>query len=87
MTKDSDSVLLLEQLGPPPQILWLMIGNMLERHCRIAFLPCRACSSEASPWLRFQNRRAQVGDTLKKLTEALPERSILKWATRSPAPR
>ena len=27
LTKDSDFVLLLEQLGPPPQILWLTIGN------------------------------------------------------------
>lgn len=27
LTKDSDFVLLLEQLGPPPQVLWLTIGN------------------------------------------------------------
>ena len=27
LTKDSDFVLLLEQLGPPPQILWLTLGN------------------------------------------------------------
>lgn len=27
LTKDSDFVPLLEQLGPPPQILWLTIGN------------------------------------------------------------
>ena len=27
MTKDSDFVLLLEQLGPPPQVLWVTCGN------------------------------------------------------------
>lgn len=27
LTKDSDFVLLLEQLGPPPQIPWLTVGN------------------------------------------------------------
>lgn len=27
LTKDSDFVLLLERLGPPPQVLWLTVGN------------------------------------------------------------
>ena len=27
MTKDSDFVTLLEQIGPPPQILWITCGN------------------------------------------------------------
>lgn len=27
LTKDRDFVLLLEQLGPPPQVLWLTAGN------------------------------------------------------------
>lgn len=27
MTKNSDFVLLLDQLGPPPQILWVTCGN------------------------------------------------------------
>ena len=27
MTKDSDFVVLLDELGPPPQILWLTCGN------------------------------------------------------------
>jgi predicted nuclease of predicted toxin-antitoxin system len=27
MTKDSDFVHLLEQLGPPPQVLWIALGN------------------------------------------------------------
>jgi len=27
MTKDSDFVRLLEELGPPPQVIWLTCGN------------------------------------------------------------
>ena len=27
MTKDSDFVLLLDRLGPPPQIIWITCGN------------------------------------------------------------
>jgi len=27
LTKDSDFVMLLEDLGPPPQIIWLTCGN------------------------------------------------------------
>jgi len=27
MTKDSDFLLLLERLGPPPQIIWITCGN------------------------------------------------------------
>jgi len=27
MTKDSDFVVLLDELGPPPQILWITCGN------------------------------------------------------------
>ena len=27
MTKDNDFVLLLDRLGPPPQIIWLRCGN------------------------------------------------------------
>lgn len=34
MTKDGDFVLLLEQLGPPPQILWLTIGNTSNAHLK-----------------------------------------------------
>ena len=34
LTKDRDFVLLLEQLGPPPQVLWLTIGNTSNAHLR-----------------------------------------------------
>jgi predicted nuclease of predicted toxin-antitoxin system len=27
MTKDSDFVLLLDRLGPPPQVIWVTCGN------------------------------------------------------------
>ena len=27
MTKDSDFLLLLDQLGPPPQVIWVTCGN------------------------------------------------------------
>ncbi len=34
LTKDSDFVFLLEQLGSPPQILWLTIGNTSNAHLK-----------------------------------------------------
>lgn len=36
MTKDSDFVLLLEQLGSPPQVLWLTVGNTSNAHLKEA---------------------------------------------------
>ena len=34
MTKDSDFLLLLDQLGPPPQILWITCGNTSNAHLK-----------------------------------------------------
>jgi predicted nuclease of predicted toxin-antitoxin system len=34
LTKDRDFVALLEQLGPPPQVLWVTIGNTSNSHLR-----------------------------------------------------
>ncbi len=34
LTKDRDFVLLLELLGPPPQVIWLTIGNTSNAHLR-----------------------------------------------------
>ncbi len=34
LTKDSDFVLLLEQFGSPPQILWLTVGNTSNAHLK-----------------------------------------------------
>jgi len=34
MTKDADFVRLLEELGPPPQIIWITCGNTSNAHLR-----------------------------------------------------
>ncbi len=34
MTKDNDFVLLLDRLGPPPQILWITCGNTSNTHLK-----------------------------------------------------
>jgi predicted nuclease of predicted toxin-antitoxin system len=34
MTKDVDFVLILERLGPPPQIVWVTTGNLSNRALR-----------------------------------------------------
>lgn len=34
LTKDRDFVILLEQLGPPPRILWLTLGNTSNAHLK-----------------------------------------------------
>jgi predicted nuclease of predicted toxin-antitoxin system len=34
LTKDQDFVLLLETLGPPPQILWVSCGNTSNAHLK-----------------------------------------------------
>ena len=34
MTKDVDFVRLLEDLGPPPQIIWITCGNTSNAHLR-----------------------------------------------------
>lgn len=38
LTKDSDFVLLLEQLGSPPQVLWLTVGNTSNTRLREVLL-------------------------------------------------
>jgi predicted nuclease of predicted toxin-antitoxin system len=38
MSKGSDFVLLLERLGPPPQILWVTCGNTSNARLREVFL-------------------------------------------------
>jgi predicted nuclease of predicted toxin-antitoxin system len=34
MSKDADFVRLLDELGPPPQIIWLTCGNTSNAHLR-----------------------------------------------------
>ena len=58
LTKDSDFVLLLEQLGSPPQILWLTIGNTSNAHLRSVMI-----KSFASAWELIQR-----GESLVEIT-------------------
>ena len=37
LTKDRDFLLLLEELGPPPRVLWLTAGNTSNRRLRSLF--------------------------------------------------
>lgn len=37
VTKDRDFVDLVERLGPPPQVLWLTLGNTTNQHLREVF--------------------------------------------------
>lgn len=46
LTKDRDFMLLLEQLGPPPQIPWLTIGNTSNAHLRRAMTKSFASALE-----------------------------------------
>ena len=39
ITKDADFVLLLEQFGPPPQVLWLTCGNTSNEQLQQVLLP------------------------------------------------
>ena len=57
LTKDSDFVLLLE-LGPPPQILWLTIGNTSNAYLREVMT-----KSFASAW-----KLVQRGESLVEIT-------------------
>jgi predicted nuclease of predicted toxin-antitoxin system len=36
MTKDRDFITLLDQYGPPPQVIWLRIGNSSNQNLRAA---------------------------------------------------
>lgn len=64
LTKDSDFALLLEQLGPPPQILWLTIGDTSNAHLRKVMK-----KSFASAW-----ELVQRGESLVEITE--PDASV-----------
>jgi predicted nuclease of predicted toxin-antitoxin system len=53
MTKDSDFVTLLERFGPPPQVLWLTIGNTSNAHLKDLlsenFIPAQELLSRGEP--------------------------------------
>lgn len=54
-TKDSDFVFLLEQLGPPPQIIWLTTGNTSNAYLKLVMV-----DSFASAWQLIQRGEALV---------------------------
>ncbi len=37
ITKDSDFVSLLEQYGPPPQVIWITLGNTTNAQIKLVF--------------------------------------------------
>lgn len=37
MTKDRDFVALVERGGPPPQVLWITVGNTSNAHLKVLF--------------------------------------------------
>lgn len=61
LTKDSDFALLLEQYGPPPQIMWLTVGNTSNAHLKEVL-------SKSFPSARKLLRR---GEPLVEITEKL----------------
>jgi len=61
MTKDSDFLFLLDQLGPPPQILWITCGNSSNTHLK-KILKSRL--SEALELLEHGERLVEISDAL-----------------------
>jgi len=59
LTKDRDFILLLELLGPPPQVLWLTIGNTSNAHLR------KVLSNNLSPALDLLRR----GESLVEIAD------------------
>ena len=61
MSKDSDFVLLLERLGPPPQILWVTCGNTsnarLREVLRKSFPEARARLEQGEPLVEISDAR------------------------------
>lgn len=61
MSKDSDFVLLLERLGPPPQILWVTCGNTSNERLRAvvlkSFPEARARLEQGEPLVEISDAR------------------------------
>ena len=61
MSKDSDVVLLLERLGPPPQILWVTCGNPSNARLRevllTSFPEARARIEQGEPLVEINDAR------------------------------
>ena len=62
VTKDRDFVFLQERLGPPPQILWLTLGNTSNAHLKKLFSTVLAQALEliqkGEPLVQIQDSKA-----------------------------
>lgn len=61
MTKDSDFLALLDQLGAPPQILWVTCGNTSNAHLKEIL---KASLPKALDLLRQGERLVEISDAL-----------------------
>ncbi|MCZ6625629.1 MAG: DUF5615 family PIN-like protein [Deltaproteobacteria bacterium] len=61
MTKDSDFLMLLDQLGPPPQILWITCGNTSNAHLKEVL---KDSLPKALDLLRQGERLVEISDPL-----------------------
>jgi predicted nuclease of predicted toxin-antitoxin system len=60
MTKDRDFINLLEQYGPPPQVIWLRIGNSsnqaLQETLATTLAPALNLLRSGEPWVEIRPR-------------------------------
>ena len=60
MTKDRDFINLLEQNGPPPQVIWLRIGNSsnqaLQETLTTTLAPALDLLRSGEPWVEIRPR-------------------------------
>jgi len=61
MTKDSDFLVLLDRLGPPPQILWITCGNTSNAHLKEIL---KGSLPRALDLLRQGERLVEISDAL-----------------------
>lgn len=59
MTKDSDFLLLLDRLGPPPAVLWVTCGNTSTAHLKRVL---QGSLPKALDLLRRGERLVEIGD-------------------------
>ena len=61
MTKDRDFIRLLEEQGPPPQVIWLRLGNCsnaaLQEVLSTTLLRARDHLGEGEPWVEICSNR------------------------------
>ena len=62
MSKDEDFCLLVERLGPPPQVLWITCGNTSNARLREILTKSLAAAIEL----------LQLGEPLVEISDALP---------------